>query len=54
MKWLYENRNKHGLWDFSSRISKNHYFPLSDDWRGKNRELDFSTCVLALLNKFVA
>lgn len=51
LSWLWEQRDPDGRWDFGSHISRTWHFPLSDDWRGSNRALDFSTCALALLRK---
>jgi hypothetical protein len=53
LNWLWTRRNADGMWDFSSRISKSFYFPLSDGWQKPgNRSLDHSTRALALSRIF--
>jgi len=53
LKWLWDQRNTDGLWDFGMKVSKSSHFPLSDDWKKPgNRSLDHSTQVLALTKQF--
>jgi hypothetical protein len=54
IRWLWDQRNKDGFWDFGAKVSRSSYFPLSDDWRKTgNRSVDHSTGVLALLRLFL-
>ena len=51
--WLWRNRNDEGFWDFGPRASMSVYLPLSESWRkSKQRQHDWSTCVLALLRNY--
>jgi len=53
IKWLWNQRNAEGWWDFGAKVSKSSYFPLSDNWRKTgNRSVDHSTRVLVLLSHF--
>jgi hypothetical protein len=48
--WLWKQHKPDGLWDFSARVSRSTYFPLSDDWRREgNRSVDQSTRVLGCI-----
>ena len=50
---LWEQRDKQGLWDFGSKITRSIDFPLSETWRqSSKRKQDYSTCILALLRKY--
>lgn len=53
IEWLWEQRNKEGLWDFGPRASMSIYFLLSESWRKKrHRQHDWSTRVLTLLRSY--
>lgn len=50
---LWEERDKQGLWDFGTRISRSIDFPLSETWRpSTKRKQDSSTYILILLRKY--
>ena len=53
IKWLWNNQNKELFWNFGSRASTQHYFPLSDSWRYKNnKQFDWTARVLILLRRY--
>jgi hypothetical protein len=53
INWLWQRRNKDGLWDFGAKSNTGHYFPLSDNWKIKqNRINDWSTRTLILLRRY--
>ncbi len=53
IEWIWKQRNPDGLWDFGAKTPKEHYFPLSSNWRKEtNRVIDCSVRVLSLLQKF--
>lgn len=50
--WLESNRNDRGLWDMGSSVRDNAYFPLSDDWRKRERrEADCTERIDKLLSR---
>jgi hypothetical protein len=50
LAWLWEQRNRGGLWDLGPKVSRLPHFPLSDGWRKPlNRQIDSSTRILTLL-----
>jgi hypothetical protein len=53
MRWLWDQRNSEGLWDFGSKPLSLANLPLSDTWQKKNdRIADWTTRVLCLMQKF--
>lgn len=54
VEWLWSQRDEDGLWDFGPGRGRSPHLPLSESWRKKgNRQIDYSTRVLALLRKYV-
>ena len=50
--WLEANRNDRGGWDMGSSVRDNVYFPLSDDWRKRERrEADCTERISKLLSR---
>ncbi|HJN51999.1 MAG: hypothetical protein QGI68_12000 [Pseudomonadales bacterium] len=53
VRWIWEQQNENGLWDFGGNTPRDNYFPLSDNWKRKtNRAIDCSVRTLILLNRF--
>lgn len=51
--WLWERRDKDGLWDFGRGLPTGRWFPLADSWHVKGqRQVDHSTRVLILLRRW--
>ena len=54
MRWLWNQRDENGLWDFGLRPDHICHFPLSDDWkRRRNRVFDWTTRTLIVLRGFL-
>lgn len=54
LQWLWERRYAQGLWDFGEKGGEIIEYPLSEDWRERQkRSIDYTTRILCILKRFV-
>ncbi len=52
INWMWEQRDRDGLWDFGPHARASIYFPLSDSWKKSlDRKVDCTVRVLSFLRK---
>jgi hypothetical protein len=55
LQWIWDQRHPDGYWDFGSRSSSATFFPLSEDWKSRQkRRFDWTARILILLHRKTA
>lgn len=54
IEWFWNQRDSDGFWDGSSRVGRNVYLPISENWRRSvNRKIDYTTQICILLRRLI-